>query len=157
MHKHQDKDQTLVIENADAVQQEVDEVLTVQQVAQATGLSAHTLRYYERAGLMQSVRRNETNGYRAYTRQNLDWVEFIKRLRATGMPIRDIQRYAELILQGEQSVPDRLRLLKEHQSRIEAHLLEVEQHFTAITAKIAYYEQEADQDQSVACERNTTS
>lgn len=156
MHEYQDRDQTLVIEDGDAIQQGVDQILTIQQVAQETGLSVHALRYYERAGLMQAVRRNETNGYRTYTRQNLGWIEFIKRLRATGMPIRDIQRYAGLILQGEQTVADRMHLLREHRSRIEAHLLEVEHHLAAISAKIAYYEQAADQCQSATCERRPT-
>jgi DNA-binding transcriptional MerR regulator len=68
---------------------------------------------------------------------------FLKRLRATGMPIREIRRYTELVDQGEQTMPERLHLLKEHQSRVEAHLREVEQHLEAITAKIAYYEQQS--------------
>jgi DNA-binding transcriptional MerR regulator len=153
MQKQQDIDQTLVIGNGeDAPQQVVDQVLTIQQMVQATGLSAHTLRYYERAGLMQQVERNDTNGYRAYTRQHIDWVEFIKRLRATGMPIRDIQNYTELILQGEQTVLDRMHLLKQHRHRVETHLLEVSQHLAAITKKIAYYEQQSDQNQFMTCD-----
>lgn len=154
MQKQQDRDQTLVIEKEDAAQQQqiMDQALTIRQVAQATGLSAHTLRYYERVGLMQPVWRNETNGYRAYTWQHIGWIEFIKRLRATGMPIRDIQSYTEMILQGEQTVPDRMRLLKQHRTRVEAHLLEVSQHLAAITTKIAYYEQQSDQYQAMTCD-----
>ncbi|HEU5347814.1 MAG TPA: MerR family transcriptional regulator [Ktedonobacterales bacterium] len=158
MQKPQDIDQTLVIEQGDAAQpqQGADQVFTVQQMAQATGISAHTLRYYERAGLMQPAGRNNTNGYRAYTQQHVGWVLFIKRLRATGMPIRDIQRYTELILLGEQTVPDRMRLLKEHQTRVEAHLEEVSQHLAAITAKIAYYEHQVGEQhsQSLTCDGN---
>lgn len=132
--------------------QVMDDVLTIQQMAQATGLSAHTLRYYERAGLMQQrVGRDHANGYRAYTQQHVLWVEFIKRLRATGMPIRDIQRYTELMRQGEQTIPARMQLLKQHRSRVEAHLNEVEHHLSAITAKIAYYEQHNDQHQFAIC------
>src|SRR6266705_1768914 len=87
-------------------------VLTIQEVAQETGLSAHTLRYYERAGLMWlHVGRDEANGYRSYTRQHVTCIEFIKRLRATGMHIRDIQRYTELLRQGEQTIPERMQLL----------------------------------------------
>lgn len=119
----------------------VEDVLTIQQMAQITGLSAHTLRYYERAGLMQQhVGRNDTNGYRTYTRQHIAWIEFIKCLRATGMPIRYIQRYTELLQEGEQTAPDRMRLLKEHRSQVEAHLRETEQYLAAINKKIAFYE-----------------
>lgn len=133
----------MVIEHEDAAQQDMAQVLTIQQVAQATGLSAHTLRYYERAGLMKfQVGRDATNGYRVYTWKHVDWIEFIKHLRASGMPIRDIQRYTELLHQGEQTATERLHLLKQHRKRVEAHRLEVEQHLVAITTKIACYEQE---------------
>lgn len=138
-------------------QQTMGHILTIQQMAQATGLSAHTLRYYERAGLMPQVERNETTGYRVYTWQHVGWVEFIKRLRVTGMPIRDIQRYARLLRQGEQAVADRMHLLQEHRSRVQAHLLEVEQHLAAITEKIAYYERLDAQDHSVCGSGNFTS
>ena len=120
-----------------------EQALNIQQMAQATGLSAHTLRYYERAGLMRpQVERDEANGYRSYSQEHVPWIEFLKRLRATGMPIREIHRYTELVRQGEQTMPERLHLLKEHQSQVEAHLREVEQHLESITAKIAYYEQQ---------------
>src|ERR1700712_1041024 len=131
----------------------VDNQLTIQQMAQATGLSAHTLRYYERAGLMQEyVERDDMNGYRAYTGQHVRWIEFIKRLRATGMPIRDIQRYTELSRQGEETMPERMQLLQQHRSRVEEHQREVAQHVAAITAKIAYYEQ-----RSVTCDQEPPS
>src|SRR5262245_3241534 len=121
-----------------------EQALNIQQMAQATGLSAHTLRYYERAGLMRpQVGRDEGSGYRSYSQEHVAWIEFLKRLRATGMPIREIHRYTELVGQGEQTMPARLHLLKEHQSRVEQHLREVEQHLEAITAKIEYYEQQS--------------
>ena len=132
--------------------QVMEKELTIQQMAQATGLSAHTLRYYERAGLMiEHVRRDEGDGYRSYSHQHVAWIEFLKRLRATGMPIRDIQRYTELLRQGEQTIPERLQQLKQHQSRVEEHLKEVEQHLEAISSKIAYYEQLHCQHQPVSC------
>lgn len=131
----------------------VDNMLTIQQMAQATGLSTYTLRYYERAGLMQQVDRDEANGYRVYTWQHVEWVEFLKLLRATGMTIRDIQKYTELILQGEQTIPERRRLLKEHQNRIEAHLQQVEQYRTAVIKKIEHYEHM--ENQAGACVEGT--
>lgn len=145
MQKQQGMDQVVTNEQAEAGHQDQarDHGFTIQQMAQVTGLSAHTLRYYERAGLMkQPVGRDQANGYRVYTWQHVDWIEFLKRLRATGMPIRDIQRYTELIHQGEQTAPERLHLLRQHQKRVETYRLEIEQHLAAIGAKIACYEQE---------------
>lgn len=122
-------------------QQDIDSGLTIQQMAELTGLSTHTLRYYERAGLMQiRVGRDDANGYRLYTREHVNWIHFIKCLRATGMPIRDIKRYTILLNQGEHTMPERMALLKQHQSHIEEHLRETEQHYTAIRAKIGVYE-----------------
>lgn len=132
--------------------------LTIQQMAHATGLSAHTLRYYERAGLMNlHVGRDAANGYRLYSHQHVGWIEFIKLLRATGMPIRDIQRYTELVRQGEQTMPERLQLLKQHQSRVEEHMQEVEHHLEAITLKITRYEQQFNQHQPLSCDESLPS
>src|SRR5579883_1959789 len=119
------------------------QAFNIRQMAQITGLSAHTLRYYERAGLMlERVKRGEENGYRSYSQEDVAWVEFLKRLRATGMPIREVHRYTELVRLGEQTVPERLHLLRQHQRQVEQHLKEVEQHLEAITAKLACYEQQ---------------
>ncbi|MBA2682147.1 MAG: MerR family transcriptional regulator [Ktedonobacteraceae bacterium] len=119
----------------------MDEELTIQQMAQISGLSAHTLRYYERAGLLpQHVGRNAANGYRYYTQEDVIWLGFIKRLRATGMPIRDVRRYVELSNQGEDTIAARLQLLKQHRDQVEEHLSEVEQHLSAINNKITHYE-----------------
>ncbi|HEY0754388.1 MAG TPA: MerR family transcriptional regulator [Ktedonobacteraceae bacterium] len=131
--------------------QVIDELLTIQQMAQISGLSAHTLRYYERAGLMERIGRDNSSGHRHYTRQDLDRIEFIKRLRATGMPIRDVQRYTELLRQGDDTVDTRMQLLKQHRQHIEEHLNEVEQHLAAINYKITYYEQKQLQQREGKC------
>jgi DNA-binding transcriptional MerR regulator len=159
MQKQQIMDRVVAIERDEATEKQSgpDQVLTIQQMAQVTGLSAHTLRYYERAGLMRlQVGRENSSGYRAYTQQHVSWIEFVKRLRATGMPIRDIQRYTELLRQGEHTIPERMQLLREHQSRVEAHLREVESHLSAINTKIQHYEQQYAQDRSLPCDQYLT-
>lgn len=116
--------------------------LTIQQISQITGLSAHTLRYYERAGLMrQDVARDSTNGYRTYGPEHIGWLNFIKHLRSSGMPIRDIQRYTELLRQGERTLPERVQLLKQHRARVEQHLREQQGYLAIISEKIAHCEQ----------------
>ena len=74
--------------------------LSIAEASEATGLSAHTLRYYERAGLLEPVDRNE-GGHRRYRESDVEWVRFLTKLRATGMPIRDVRRYAELMKAGD--------------------------------------------------------
>ena len=74
--------------------------LTIAEVAERTGLTRHTLRYYERDGLMLGVDR-AGSGHRRYSERDLGWIELITKLRATGMPIREVRRYAELVRDGE--------------------------------------------------------
>lgn len=73
----------------------MDKELPIQQVAHRTGLSIHALRYYERLGLMASISRLP-NGHRRYSEADLEWIDFLKCLRATAMPIVEMQRFAEI-------------------------------------------------------------
>jgi DNA-binding transcriptional MerR regulator len=73
--------------------------MTIGEVAERTGLTRHTLRYYERDGLMLGVDRGGS-GHRRYSERDLGWIELITKLRATGMPIREVRRYAELVRAG---------------------------------------------------------
>ena len=92
---------------------------TIREAAGKTGLSQTTVRYYERTGLVPPVRRDRS-GYRRYTEDDLEWLIFVTRLRATGMPIASIATFVELALRGEATVPQRLRLLESHQQAVEA-------------------------------------
>ncbi|GGR69809.1 DNA-binding transcriptional MerR regulator [Nocardioides luteus] len=112
--------------------------LTIAEVAERTGLTAHTLRYYERDGLMLEVGRNGA-GHRAYTERDLGWITLITRLRATGMPIREIRRYAEMVRSGGGNEGARLDLLRAHRDRVRAQLEETAAHLDAIEFKVAYY------------------
>ena len=114
--------------------------LTIAEAARATGVSAHTLRYYERAGLINGVDR-AASGHRRYDDADLAWIEVLQRLRATGMPIRWIRRYAELVREGEGNERDRLALLEEHRDAVRARLAEVQTHLAFIDQKIAMYEE----------------
>ena len=113
--------------------------LTIQEVAEKTALSPHTLRYYERIGLLNAPDRAES-GHRRYGEGDLEWLEFVKRLRATGMPIRDVRRYAALVREGDGNEAERLDLLLAHRELVERQLAEVTSHLRAIDHKIALYE-----------------
>ena len=115
--------------------------LSISAVAQATGLSTSTLRYYEQEGLMRSEIDRATSSHRRYTDADLNWVAFITRLRSTGMPIRDIRRYTELAREGDSSAGARLALLTEHRDRVLGQLDEVTGHLAAIEIKIGMYKE----------------
>src|SRR6185436_13315971 len=100
------------------------EKLTIQEVAQATGLSAHTLRYYERIGLIHPIEREE-NARRRYTADDIGWIEFLLKLRATGMSIKDMQKYAELQRQGDATLSARVEMLKSLRDQVQARMSEL--------------------------------
>jgi DNA-binding transcriptional MerR regulator len=114
--------------------------LSIAEAAEQTGLTTHTLRYYERDGLMPFGVERSASGHRRYTHGALGWIEMITRLRSTGMPIRDVRRYAELVGEGDGNEAERLELLREHRERVEAQLAEVSRNLRAIDKKIALYE-----------------
>lgn len=114
--------------------------VTIGRAAELTGLTADTLRYYERDGLMlQPVGRSST-GHRRYTEPDLDWITLITRLRSTGMPIREVRHYASLVRSGGGNEGDRLELLLAHRKAVLDQLAEVQGHLAAIDYKIALYE-----------------
>lgn len=114
--------------------------LTIAEAASRSGLTTHTLRYYERDGLLLGSVDRSASGHRRYTEQDLNWIELITRLRSTGMPIRDVRRYADLVRAGDGNEAERLALLQAHRERVETQLAEVTGHLRAIDYKIALYE-----------------
>lgn len=114
--------------------------LSIAEAAEASGLSAHTLRYYEQIGLIAPIDRR--SGARRYSDADMRWLEFLVRLRATGMSMRDMQRYAQLLRQGNTagSLAERQALLEEHAARLEAGLRAQRETLQYIRKKIRLYE-----------------
>lgn len=117
---------------------ESDEGFTVAQVSAVTGVSAHTLRYYERSGLIRPVARTAGN-QRRYSEPDIDWVLFLLRLRETGMSIAHMREYAALREQGSSTAPARVQLLVEHQQRLLQRIDALQLHESALAEKIAWY------------------
>jgi DNA-binding transcriptional MerR regulator len=115
------------------------EALSISAAAAALGVSAHTLRYYERAGLMLAPVDRATSSHRRYTPQDLRWVSLLMKLRGTGMPIRDMRRYTELVRAGDGNEAARLELLEGHRVAVLDQLAEVRRSLDAIDTKIAIY------------------
>lgn len=112
---------------------------TIAQVAERTGLSHDTLRYYEKAGLIARVGRT-TGNQRRYEAADLLWLEFLLRLRETGMSISDMQRYARLRAEGDGTVADRLVMLREHRAELADRIRALKRNAAALDDKIAHYE-----------------
>ena len=115
------------------------EGLTIADAARRTGVSAHTLRYYERAGLVVTQVDRTSGGRRRYRQLDLDWIKICTKLRATGMPIKTIRRYADLVAAGRGNEPERLALLEEHRAEVLARLAELRENLELIDHKIDVY------------------
>lgn len=87
--------------------------LTIEEVAKQTGLTAYTLRYYERISLIAPIGR-AAGGHRRYAASDMAWIAFLLRLRTTHMPIGMMQTFATLRGMGDTTIPARRRLLEEH-------------------------------------------
>lgn len=114
--------------------------LTIRQTALACGLTVHTLRYYERIGLIKPVVRG-SNGHRLYRAEDLNWIEFLLRLRATGMSVEKMRRYAQLREVGKQlaSVSERKAMLQQHALVVAAELEALKETLDYLHEKVALY------------------
>ena len=101
-------------------------------------LSPHTLRYYEKIGLLKNVQRN-SSGHRMYSSMDFKWISFIKRLKETAMPLEEILEYAKLREVGSESVMLRKILLEQHKENLRVHIDQQQKHLQALEDKINLY------------------
>jgi len=116
----------------------MDSHLSIDEVAKRTGLTAHTLRYYERIGLIAPVGR-AAGGQRRYAASDLAWIDFLLRLRSTHMPIGKMQAFAQLRGVGDATVPERRLMLEEHLGGVLAEIEAMRQTASTLQAKIEHY------------------
>ncbi|WP_321339887.1 MerR family transcriptional regulator [Breoghania sp.] len=112
--------------------------MKIGELAKRSGLSAHTIRYYERIGLLPLADRDRS-GQRNYDASILTWIRFLDRLKTTGMPIREMLRYAELRQHGNGTEAARRELLEKHREHVRTHLAELEACLHVLDTKIAGY------------------
>jgi DNA-binding transcriptional MerR regulator len=105
-----------------------------------TGLSKYTLRYYEKENLVKNVARDE-QGYRKYSKKNLEWITFLLKVKETGMPINSPKRYADLMKKGDETIPERKSILRDHQKRILQEKDELNQALDVIEQKFKMYDE----------------
>ncbi|MFD7708171.1 MerR family transcriptional regulator [Streptomyces sp. NPDC059786] len=111
---------------------------TISEVVALTGLTAHTLRWYERIGLMPHIDRSHT-GQRRYSNRDLDWLAFVGKLRLTGMPVADMVRYAELVREGDRTYGERFELLEATRRDVRARIAELQDTLAVLDYKINFY------------------
>jgi len=113
--------------------------VTIAEAPHRTGFSVHTLRYCERAGLIVTTVDHTAGGRRRYHQLDLDWITVCTKLRSTGMPIKAIRRYAQLVSAGHGNEHERLAQLEAHRADVIAKLAQVQDNLKTIERKIDVY------------------
>lgn len=113
---------------------------SIGEFSRLMGLGIHTLRYYEKERLLAPQR--QPNGRRRYSERDVAWVQFIRRLKDTGMPIREIQKYAALRAAGDSTMEERLELLLSHRAAVREEIAKWNDHLAKLDEKIAFYRAE---------------
>ena len=113
---------------------------SIGEFSKVTGLGIHTLRYYEHENLIIPLR-NSSNR-RRYSEKDIAWIAFIKRLKATGMPIKEIKKYAALRAKGNVTLSERMEMLMQHRQSLDERIRQLQEHEAMLDEKIAFYRQE---------------
>ncbi len=113
-------------------------LLSIGELAAQSGLTTHTLRYYEQAGVLLPAAR-APNGHRRYRADDLAWLAFVMRLKDTGMPLAEIRRYAQLRAKGASTTAARLAVLEAHRERLAARMQTLAHSQAALEDKIGHY------------------
>ncbi len=111
---------------------------SIGEAAAAAGVSIDALRYYERSGLMLVPVERAVSGHRRYSEREVGWLVFLTKVRGTGMPIRRLREYAELVRAGGNE-DEKLALLEQHRDAVVAQLQETQRNLRAIERKIEIY------------------
>lgn len=129
----------------------VENEYTIQQVAEIKRISAFTLRYYEKIGLLAPVNRHD-NSHRRYRDEDLGWIDFIKLLRETGMPVQQMKEFMDLARAGDPTIPQRVAVLTEHRTQLSAHISALQAHLDHLDHKINFYQGLLENNQKEICE-----
>ena len=114
--------------------------MTIAQASQKYGLSADTLRYYERIGLIPPVPRNKS-GIRDYDEESCNWIELMKCMRAAGVQIEALIEYVQLFRKGDETIGARKALLMEQREQLRARMEDMQRSLDRLNEKIAFYDQ----------------
>lgn len=113
---------------------------SIKEIAASTGISSHTLRYYERIGLLDEVERDTSSGHRRYTDADIQRLYFLKRVKATGMSIKEMLHYVELFRAGDATLEERYDILTRHRQYVQAQMDFLQETLTLLDTKLARYQ-----------------
>lgn len=113
--------------------------MRISEASAKSGLSADTIRYYEKSGLVPAVERGP-DGLRRFSPENVEWLTLLYWLRKTGMPMREMQRFAALYRQGDATIPARREVLLNHEKRLHRRRADLDRCEEVLAYKIAAYE-----------------
>jgi DNA-binding transcriptional MerR regulator len=115
------------------------EPLTIGKVSELTGLTTHTLRFYEQEGLFAAPVRRNAAGRRVFTTEEVEWLKVCTKLRSSGMPLPEIRRYAQLVTAGPGNEAERFDILRRHEEKVQQQVSDLQQALGVIHAKVELY------------------
>ena len=118
--------------------------MTIGEISEKTNLPESKLRYYEKKGLIRVSR--DKNGRRNYEESDIEWIKFIRRLKETGMLLKDIQLYSDLRYRGKSTMPERLNILQAHRQYVLDQKMKWEEYLQNLDNKIDFYKQSIQKD-----------
>jgi DNA-binding transcriptional MerR regulator len=111
----------------------------IKEAAAKLGIPAHTIRYYEKEGLLPSQKRDE-QGNRIFEPGDLNWISLMTCFRSTGMPVAALKQIVELATHGNSTIPQRQAILEAHKQELQRRQEELDRAFEAVNLKLARYE-----------------
>jgi DNA-binding transcriptional MerR regulator len=120
---------------------EPESTWSIGQVSELTGLTTHTVRFYEQEGLFFAPVRRNAAGRRVFTAEEVEWLKVCMRLRSSGMPLPEIRRYAQLVLQGDGNEAERLEILRQHEATVRRQVADLQEALGIIHHKVDLYAQ----------------
>jgi len=117
----------------------LEKYYSMKEVTQITGLSEYTLRFYEKQQLIINIKR-DSNNYRLYSDFDIQWIQFLTKVKSTNMPLKDIQKYAELMAKGNSTLAEREEMLLKHKQRIAEQISTLSDILIQIDNKLLRYQ-----------------
>lgn len=112
---------------------------SIKEAAERSGITAHTIRYYEKEGLLPFVER-KPSGVRVFSDRDLAWLSLITCLKNTGMPIKGIREFVNWYMEGDVSLAQRLEMFEAHKKNVEEQIAQLQKYLEKIDYKVWYYQ-----------------
>ncbi len=114
-------------------------IYTVGEMAKKIGVAPSTLRYYDKEGLLPFVERS-SGGIRVFKEADYEWLKVIECLKKTGMPLKDIKTFIEMAMQGDETIDERLELIRKQRDEVGRQIAELQETMDTLNFKFWYYE-----------------